>query len=386
MARAWMRIGAVWLLSQLGLAVVALGPTSAVAAPAMQVGGCVIIPGTQCPGANLSGANLSGADLRNANLRGADLRNANLSSANLQGADLRGANLSAVLADRANLSSVLLQQAIAHFARFRDANFNGSQLDLAQLGGIDAQHASMRHTNFAGSSLHFANLSHADLEGSNFHASTLHFTTLTGADIRSAGFVHASFGYTQMWHAAATKANLWPSNFDSDVLAVNALFERFNAHLDAYGSYGHCGPDSTFAPREWDGSRYLPVRGSCSAKAQPGGTHGFNATGPRTVSIIWDGTGNENQFELWGTNGVKLRGGASSNWGAFYVRSAEGLSVTATGTQAPGSPGGPLAQSIVNVCCALPGDNEYIIRTHGWLPRAPVAGLTYGPRPLAAAG
>lgn len=362
-------------------AVTMLALAGSASAAVSQVGSCTIAAGTQCPDANLAGADLTNADLRNSNLRGANLSSANLAGANLHGANLREANLYTAIAPRANLSSVVLTGARMHHTLAHNANFNGSQLDSAHLGYLDATHASMRSTNFAGSAMQGTVLKHADLHGANFHGSALLTANLTAADIRHANFAHATFAHTQMWHAAFNgTTNLWPSNFNGDHLAVHGLYERFNAHLDAYDDYGHCGPDSTFNPREWTGNRYLEVGGSCSAKAQPGGSHGFNSTGPRTIIIIWRAA-HPNEFELSGTHGVEVRGSSSSNWGTIEVNHVKGLAVGHTGSRHPGEPGGPLANNVTWVCCALPGKNEYIFRAHGWLPRNPVDGLVYGPKP-----
>jgi uncharacterized protein YjbI with pentapeptide repeats len=374
------------------LVAVSIGTASASAA-VTHVGACKIEPYTRCSGMDLRGADLSGAQLNGAQLGGADLSGANLRGANLQGAylklarfagaNLQGANLSATdmthaSGPHANVSGAGLTGAHMNFAIFPDANFDGSQLDFADLEYLDLTHASLRHANFAGSKLGWARLNYADLHGANFHSAHLHGAQLAGADLRDAMFFHASFSGTRMDHANAAGAKLWPSNLASDPLALNGLYEKIAAHLDAYAPYGRCNDVSYF------GSFY--GQGSCSAKAQPGGSHGFNDTAWDAVKFFWAGWSGDHtdrKMSVTGTHGVHLAGHCSENWSAFTVTTVEGLNahpIVVSPGQGAGSPGGPLLLDIRGRDHSFGNQPGYIMFMHGWLLRAPHQLIVPGPR------
>jgi uncharacterized protein YjbI with pentapeptide repeats len=348
----------------LALAVAALVATAPSAGAAV-VNGCNIAPATSCPGADLSGANLSGADLQGANLRGANLSRANLDDANLHGADLRDANLHFVFARRANLSSVPLTGATMTVAQVQSANFHGSQLDHAHLGFLNATGATMTATNFAGSKLHFATLDRANLLGANFHGAILHFTFMLGADVRNSNFAHANFGNTFLNGAKTSGANLWPSNLESDSGAVHAFFERVRAHLDAYDGYGGC---IVLDERPFSGQLLEDI--TCSAKAVPGGSYGFNGSANREISIFLSEIGGPS-IRVRGTNGVSLDGSASENLGAWHVSDIKGLQAGPTGDRGVGQPGGPLAVDLRrnDYHEGLNRRRGYVMFIVGWLRR-----------------
>lgn len=372
-----------------GVVVAASMGTASAGAAVTHVGNCKIEPHTRCSGMDLRGADLSGAQLNGAQLGGADLSGANLQGANLQGAYLRlarfaganlqGANLSATNMSfasgaRANVSGAGLTGAHMQNAIFPDANFDGSQLDHAELEYLDLTHASLRHTNFAGSKLGWARLNQADLRHANFHSAHLHNAQLTGADVRDAMFFHATFHATKMEHANAAGAKLWPSNLDSDPLALHGLYEKVAAHLDAYTPFGGCDFGSSFGPYRI---------GACTAKAQPGGSHGFNDTASGAVKFSWRG-GSVKHMSVTGTHGVQLAGHCSDNWSAFTVTNVDGLKahpIVPSHGQGAGSAGGPLLLDIRYTPHSYGDQEGYIMFMHGWLLRAPQQLVVPGPRP-----
>jgi hypothetical protein len=195
-------------------------------------------------------------------------------------------------------------------------------------------------------------------------------------------FFHATFSATTMDHANAAGAKLWPSNLESDPLALNALYEKVAAHLDAYTPYGSCAFVSHFD------SRY--AQGSCLAKAQPGGSRGFNDTAWEAVKFTWAGWGNpypdaQRSMSVTGTHGVHLAGYCSGNWSAFTVTSVAGLNahpIIASQGQGAGSPGGPLLLDIRYHPHGYGNQQGYIMFMHGWLLRAPHQLVVPGPRPV----
>lgn len=321
------------------------------------VGSCVIAPSTSCPGANLAGADLTGADLSRANLVGANLHGANLNGANLTQANLAAADVSSVLVQRANLERVNLE----------GARLNGSQVDLSNLRYASLKGATLRATNFAGSTLNHAILTSADAQGANFYGAHLLGAHLSHADIRDASFHGAHFQGTHMNQTTWTAAKLWPSNFSSDSTAVNGLYREIHMHLDAYGTWGWCGPNAgAYAPLAgWFSGN---ADGFCSATGQAPASHEF------VGAVQWSWSPKLVVFKPKDKPTIVLKAERSSNFGALKVTAVNGINgvgVTQTGTHQPdGKPGGSLAGNLVDRSGFLTaGTWAYTYMIRGWLPR-----------------
>ena len=237
-------------------------------------------------------------------------------------------------------------------------------------------HTSLPHAELSGALFH-----HADLRSANLAQTTLEGTEFNGADLRGAYFTHAYFTGTQMHGADVTGTHLWPSNLESDPVAFPQLFVKIAAHLDAYGDFGRCQSGATFT-----GSHGVFASGSCVAKAQPGGSHGFDNTANQAASFHWEDR-SQREMTVKGEHGVLLSGHCNDIWSVFTVTSVKGLPAFSTSPphgRAAGSPGGPLVLSIHyrGYYAGIQHRDGYIVFMHGWLPRENYPTVAAGPRPL----
>ncbi|HTR74416.1 MAG TPA: pentapeptide repeat-containing protein [Solirubrobacterales bacterium] len=377
------------LALSLAAAAIALGAfapaTGAMEPIVITVGNCRLVPGSQCQGAylvvahlpgidlhginfggaelagvNFAGADLAGADLRNANLTEANLRGANLKNANLNQATLRGANLEA-----ADLQGAQAQNAILNSANARDADFGSMQMHLVSMTGADA-----RGANFEGSVLYAADLRSMNAQGANLTRANLARSLLQGADLsranlQGADLVDAVYDKTRLKDAATGGATIWPSNLKSDVPALEGFYEKIDAHLDAYESYGGC------LVYEVDRNTGRE-RVGCSAKAVPGGSHGFTGSAANATGFTFDTR--SQTLDVRGTDGVRLEGTTSENLGAFWPTQVAGLAVEPLPRNhgiGAGTPGGPLAVGIYrdDFYVGFTLHRGYAFYMSGWLRR-----------------
>jgi uncharacterized protein YjbI with pentapeptide repeats len=174
-------------------------------APGTNAGGCVLLPGADCPGVELEVGpetyEVPGADLSKADLRGATLRlafpGASFAAADLREADLDGTEAAAVTAP---------------FADFGKADLGGFEAVLGRLAGSDFRGAEMYESSFFA-----ADLAGADLRGAN-PGGEFAGAVLSGADLRGVNLRRADLEFADLSHAKLTKGALKDARLCDTVL------------------------------------------------------------------------------------------------------------------------------------------------------------------------